>query len=91
MKAIILAAGYATRLYPLTLNKPKALLKVGNQTVLDYIIDEVETIEEVNEIIIISNHKFANHFILWKGRRNSIKNIKTQPHSFKWGHTYIPR
>lgn len=76
MKAIILAAGYATRLYPLTLNKPKALLKVGGQTVLDYIIDEVETLEEINEIIIVSNHKFSNHFISWKERRNSIKNIK---------------
>lgn len=76
MKAIILAAGYATRLYPLTKNKPKALLQVGNQTVLDYIIDEVETIAEVNEILILSNHKFAEHFINWKETRNSIKDIK---------------
>ena len=76
MKAIILAAGYATRLYPLTFNKPKALLEVGTQTVLDYIIDEVETIDIVNEIIIISNHKFINHFNNWNLRRGSKKSIK---------------
>ena len=76
MKAIILTAGYATRLYPLTLNKPKALLQVGKQTVLDYIIDEVETIEAINEILIVSNHKFEKHFINWKEKRNSRKSIK---------------
>lgn len=76
MKAIILAAGYATRLYPLTLNKPKALLKVGKQTVLDYIIDEVETINEVNEILIISNEKFMEQFITWNEQRKSSKPIK---------------
>jgi glucose-1-phosphate thymidylyltransferase len=76
MKAIILAAGYATRLYPLTLNKPKALLKAGKQTVLDYIIDEVECIEAVNEILIACNHKFANQFTNWKKGRSSKKLIK---------------
>ena len=76
MKAIILAAGYATRLYPLTLNKPKALLKVGKKTVLDYIIDEVESIDAINEILIVSNHKFANLFNNWKKRRISNKSIK---------------
>jgi glucose-1-phosphate thymidylyltransferase len=76
MKALILAAGYATRLYPLTLNQPKALLQVGKQTVLDYIINEIETINEVNEIIIISNHKFAQHFNAWNTKRISTKKIK---------------
>lgn len=76
MKAIIMAAGYATRLYPLTINKPKALLEVGKQTVLDYIIDEVETIAAVNEIFIVSNHKFAKHFTNWNQERKSKKNIK---------------
>lgn len=76
MKAVILAAGYATRLYPLTLNKPKALLKVGKQTVLDYIIDEVETLGAVNEILIISNKKFMNQFIAWRRQRISTKPVK---------------
>ena len=76
MKAVILAAGYATRLYPLTLNMPKALLKVGKQTVLDYIIDEVETIDEVNEILVISNQKFIEQFANWHAQRKSTKRIK---------------
>lgn len=76
MKAIILAAGYATRLYPLTLNQPKALLKVGKQTVLDYIIDEVETINDIDEILIISNRKFIENFVSWRDQRKSTKKIK---------------
>lgn len=65
MKAIILAAGYATRLYPLTQNTPKALLTIKGITILDYILEKVETIKEVNEIIIISNQKFYKNFIEW--------------------------
>lgn len=65
MIAIILAAGYATRLYPLTINKPKALLPINNKPIIDYIIDEIETIEPVKEIIVISNHKFADCFFEW--------------------------
>lgn len=65
MKALILAAGYATRLYPLTENTPKALLKVKGVTILDFILEKVEKIEEVNEIIIISNAKFYNNFVEW--------------------------
>lgn len=76
MKAVILAAGYATRLYPVTLNKPKALLEVGKQTVLDYIIDEVETIDAINEILIISNQKFMKQFITWRKHRKSTKPVK---------------
>lgn len=65
MIAIILAAGYATRLYPLTINRPKALLPINNKPIIDYIIDEIETIEPVKEIIVISNHKFADCFFEW--------------------------
>lgn len=66
MKAIILAAGYATRLYPLTLNSPKSLLKVGVKTVLDYIMEDIEKVDIINEVIIISNNKFYENFINWK-------------------------
>jgi len=65
MKAIILAAGYATRLYPLTLDKPKALLKIQGKAIIDYIVDQINTISDIDEIIVISNHKFADHFINW--------------------------
>lgn len=65
MKAIILAAGYATRLYPLTLNTPKALLPIAQKPILDYIVEELITIPLMREVIIISNHRFADHFNRW--------------------------
>ncbi len=65
MKCLILAAGYATRLYPLTENFPKPLLKVGDKTILDWLIDDIDTLGEVDEYIVISNHKFAHHFDEW--------------------------
>ena len=63
MKCILLAAGYATRLYPLTEDFPKPLLKVGEKTILDWLMDDVK--ELVDEFIVISNHKFAGHFQAW--------------------------
>lgn len=65
MKCLILAAGYATRLYPLTENFPKPLLKVGEKTILDWLIDDIDTLGEVNEYVVISNHKFVSHFEKW--------------------------
>ncbi len=66
MKALILAAGYATRLYPLTLNQPKALLPINQKPIINYITEEIETIDAVDEIIVISNEKFYPHFTEWK-------------------------
>ena len=65
MKCLILAAGYATRLYPLTENFPKPLLSVGEKTILDWLIDDIDTSGVVDEYIVISNHKFAHHFNDW--------------------------
>ena len=65
MKCLILAAGYATRLYPLTENFPKPLLTVGDKTILDWLIDDIDTANLVDEYIVISNHKFAKHFEDW--------------------------
>lgn len=65
MKCLILAAGYATRLYPLTENFPKPLLKVGDKTILDWLIDDMDTSGEIDEYVVISNHKFAHHFEAW--------------------------
>jgi len=78
VKAIILAAGYATRLYPLTLNIPKPLLKIRpDKTVLDFIVDELENSALIEEIIVVTNHKFYADFLRWAkkrklGRRLSI-------------------
>lgn len=65
MKCLILAAGYATRLYPLTENFPKPLLTVGEKTILDWLLDDINTSGAVDEFIVISNHKFAHHFDAW--------------------------
>ncbi len=65
MKCLILAAGYATRLYPLTENFPKPLLKVGEKTILDWLIDDIDGAGLVDEYVVISNHKFACHFDEW--------------------------
>ena len=65
MKCLILAAGYATRLYPLTKNFPKPLLKVGEKTILDWLVDDIDTAGLVDEYVVISNHKYAVHFEEW--------------------------
>ena len=65
MKCLILAAGYATRLYPLTENFPKPLLDVKGKTILDWLVDDVDRLGVIDEYVIISNHKFADHFYNW--------------------------
>lgn len=65
MKCLILAAGYATRLYPLTENFPKPLLEVGGKTILDWLVDDIDTAGAVDEYVVISNHKYAHHFDAW--------------------------
>jgi glucose-1-phosphate thymidylyltransferase len=65
MKAIILVAGYATRMYPLTLNQPKALLPLKGKPVINYIIDQLNRIEAVDAVYVVSNHKFFTHFKEW--------------------------
>lgn len=65
MKCLFLAAGYATRLYPLTENFPKPLLPIKDKPLLDYFIKDLEEIGCIDEYIVVSNHKFADHFISW--------------------------
>ena len=65
MKAIILAAGYATRLYPLTKNFPKPLLEVGGKTILDHLIDQLKTISDIDRAYLVSNRRFYDHFADW--------------------------
>jgi len=71
MKCIILAAGYATRLYPLTENYPKPLLKVGAKAILDWLVDDIDPL--IDEFIVVSNHKFARQFQIWaEGKQQKI-------------------
>ena len=66
MKNIVIAAGYATRLGELTKNFPKPLLKIGENTILGRMLDDIDMIPEIDEHIIITNHKFAHIFEQWK-------------------------
>lgn len=75
MKNIVIAAGYATRLGELTKNFPKPLLKIGNSTILGRMLDDIDKIPEIDEHIIITNHKFANFFEDWAKVQNYTKKI----------------
>jgi glucose-1-phosphate thymidylyltransferase len=66
MKVIILAAGYATRLYPLTLDTPKPLLQVGGKAILEHILEKIKEIKSVSKIFVVTNDKFYDHFRKWK-------------------------
>ena len=72
MKCIILAAGYATRLYPLTENFPKPLLDINGKTILDYLIDDLEEKSDIDKYIVVTNHKFFNIFNNWAKKNNKI-------------------
>ena len=75
MKNIVIAAGYATRLGELTKNFPKPLLKIGNNTILGRMLDDIDAIPDIDEHIIITNHKFANIFNEWKDQQSYTKPI----------------
>lgn len=70
MKCVILAAGYATRLYPLTENFPKPLLDVKGKTIIDWLIGDLDSLGIVSEFVIVSNHKFLEHFNKWQESLN---------------------
>ncbi len=74
MKNIVIAAGYATRLGELTKNFPKPLLKIGESTILGRMLDDIDTIPEIDEHIIVTNHKFAPIFEEW-----ASENFYTKP------------
>lgn len=76
MNAVILCAGFATRMYPLTKDFPKPLLKVVGRPVLDYLIDQVVTLPDIQSIHIVSNAKFFDHFVRWYDERQAGKIFK---------------
>ena len=71
MKCLILAAGYATRLYPLTENFPKPLLKVADKPILDWLIEDLNKTGLIDEYIVVTNHKFAPIFEEWAAQHES--------------------
>ena len=75
MKNIVIAAGYATRLGELTKNFPKPLLKIGESTILGRMLDDIDRIPQVDEHIIVTNHKFAPIFEEWASRQHYAKPV----------------
>ena len=69
MKCLILAAGYATRLYPLTENYPKPLLEVAGKAIVDWLVDDLVEDGRVDAFAVVTNHKFAPHFENWTANR----------------------
>lgn len=66
MKALILGAGYATRLYPLTKDRPKPLLPVADRPMIGYIVDKIAEVNEIDHLYVVTNHKFIRNFEDWK-------------------------
>jgi glucose-1-phosphate thymidylyltransferase len=62
MKCVLLAAGYATRLYPLTRDFPKPLLEVGGMSILEHIVQKIERAREIDELVLVTNARFHAHF-----------------------------
>lgn len=91
MKVLILAAGYGTRLYPVVKDDPKALLEVQGKSLVNYIVEKVETLEELTEIILVTNEKFYKTFEQWKEKQPkssyalTILNDKTESNEDRLG------
>lgn len=70
MTYIVLAAGYATRLYPLTMNFPKPLLMVQGKPIIDRLLDDVISIDSIHECVVVTNHRYYDHFIAWSVKKD---------------------
>jgi len=76
MKCVLLCAGYATRLYPLTLDRPKPLLPITGKPMIEHILDKIEKVDDIDEVLIVTNNKFFNDFRNWKRKHSLSKPIK---------------
>lgn len=70
MNVLILAAGYATRLYPLTLNKAKPLLEVAGKPMIEWVLDNLAPIPDIGQVLVVTNNKFAKDFQVWADSYN---------------------
>ena len=71
MKAIVLAAGFATRMYPLTRTVAKPLLDVAGAPIVTHILRRVEAVDDVSEAVVVANHKFSDDFTRWAAHANA--------------------
>jgi len=93
LKLIVLAAGYATRLYPLTLNQPKPLLEVAGKPMIEHVLGSLASVEGIDHIYVVTNAKFTDHFRRWaagyegrhKGAAITVVNDKSTDDSNKLG------
>src|SRR5262245_43105944 len=76
VKLIVLGAGYATRLYPLTLNQPKPLLPVAGKPMIDHVLENLQPIRAIDDIYVVTNSKFAGHFQRWANDNQSEANAR---------------
>lgn len=76
VKALILAAGYATRLYPLTENLPKPLLQVGDRAIIEHILAKLEALKTITQVYIVTNNKFYSAFATWSKNLKSSFRLK---------------
>lgn len=70
MQAIILAGGYWTRLYPLTINAPKPMIRVNGKPMIEYLVEKLNNIPEISQIFVVSNAKFSQVFTEWVEKKN---------------------
>jgi NDP-sugar pyrophosphorylase family protein len=82
MNVLILAAGYATRLYPLTENQPKPLLQVAGKPMMEWVIDNLAPISAIEKVYVVTNNKFATHFqagrtLIRRASRSSLSRSST--------------
>lgn len=72
MICVALCAGYATRLYPLTENFPKALLEVRGKTILDWLYDDICESGAIEKFVVVSNHRYVDHFVKWAAQKTKV-------------------
>jgi glucose-1-phosphate thymidylyltransferase len=91
VNALVLAAGYATRLYPLTETVAKPLLPVGGRPMIDHLLDRIFEVDELEAVHVVTNHKFADSFVRWAdehtnaGRRIEVHDDGTTSEDDKLG------
>lgn len=76
MVCIVLAVGYATRLYPITENFPKPLFPVAQKPILNWLLDDLDAQAYITKFVVISNHKFIEHFKNWQEKQSYAKPIQ---------------
>ncbi len=76
MKALVLAAGFGTRLYPLTERTAKPLLNVAGRPIIEHILEKIKVIKELSEVFIVTNDRFHEDFQQWAEKFDYPKTIK---------------